>query len=149
MVYEIRMYHEIFLWSWVVSFYSNVLNFVLQCFYTQSIKWFWDQDFVIKPRLYFIICKLLGILKICFLALLFKQLLLTAHYAQKYLLDCFILFLLYFSLNILPAKPPGCSSFLFAWVWVIPAFQMINYIFLGSWQAHFGFFQLYNARKLH
>ena len=38
----------------------------------------------------------------------------TTHYAQKYLLNCFIVCLLYYSFEILLTEPQGCSSFLFA-----------------------------------
>ena len=47
----------------------------------------------------------------------------TAHYAQKYLFNCFIVFLSYYPLKLLPVKPPGCSSLLFAKAQVMPIFQ--------------------------
>ena len=37
----------------------------------------------------------------------------TTHCAQKYLLNCFIVCLLYYSFEILPTMPQGCSSFSF------------------------------------
>jgi len=38
----------------------------------------------------------------------------TTHCTQKYLPNCFIVYLSYYSIKILPAKPLGCFSFSFA-----------------------------------
>ena len=76
--------------------------------------------------MYFKIRKLLGFPKMHF----FKALLYlnncskTTHCTQKYLLDCFIVFLSY-SFKILPAKHP------FAQVWVTSTFQTTRYVFPG------------------
>ena len=66
---------------------------------------------------HFIICELLGFPKIRYWVLprmYLNYCSKTTHYAQKYLLNCFIVFLSYYSFKILSAKPLGCSSFLFA-----------------------------------
>ena len=64
--------------------------------------------------MHFIICELLGIPEILYQVLLRICTKTTAHYAKKYPLKCFIVFLSYYSLETLLAKSPGCSSFLFA-----------------------------------
>ena len=85
--------------------YNNVLKFVFKAL----------NDFVIKLILYFIICELLGIPEIRKDAYLNNHSK-TTHYTQNYLLNCFIVCLLYYSFEILPTKPQGCFSFSFAQV---------------------------------
>jgi len=60
---------------------------------------------------------------------IFKLLHQTTYYVQNYLLNCFIVFLAHY--KILPAKPLGCSLFLFSWVRVMPTFQTTRYAFPG------------------
>ena len=72
----------------------------------------------------------------------------TTHYTQNHLLNCFIVFPSCYSFKILPAKPLGCSSFLFAQVWVMPTFQTTRYAFSGCpWGLVHCFFSCKTPKK--
>ena len=67
----------------------------------------------------------------------------TTPHTLEYLLNCIIVFLLYYSFKILPAKPPGYSSFSFRArksVRFTPTFQLMRYAFPMSLTGQFGCF---------